>query len=1257
MKTFFSIIIMAFSLTAMSQNQYTKAWKQVDSLAAIGQSQSALDIVTSVYDKAKAANHSDQFLKASLYRMKLEADFGEDYFEKSIERTRLDIQSAKAPVKQILHSILAELYWDYYQENRWKILGRSETANFEPDDIKTWDLKKLVDACFENYTKSLSDKELLKTTAISTIDSILIKQANSEKFRPTLFDFLVHRAIDFYSSREAGITKPAITFLMDKAEYFSPSAGFASLEIISPDPFSFEFQALKLYQEIIGFHLGDKNPEALIDAELQRLSFVHEKSVLPEKDSLYLEALYKLESRFTNHPSSTEVSYAIATQLQGEIEEIIPYLSQEQPVNPISEKKKWDKKKAIDVCNAAISRFPESYGASNCQALIENIKLPTLSITGNYASVPGKPTLALVKYKNTAKIFLRLIKMDPEADRQFMLLPQDERLAKYRAMKPEKSWEQSLPDPGDYREHAAEIRLPATATGYYVLLASNNAAFSSASALVTSMNFWKTNISFLSRNNQGNTEVAVLHRETGQPLQGVKVQVYTSEYNPDQRKYTSIAGKTYVTDKTGMVTIPVKSTGKRYNSYNLAFTTKGDKLIPENYFMSYVNEPEIPRAVTQTHFFTDRAIYRPGQTIFFKGITLEKNADDVKIKPGYKTEVSFMDVNGQFIAKQLFTTNDFGSFSGSFTAPQGTLTGQMTIESRDGSVTVQVEEYKRPKFEVAFEPVKGLYKLGETITAKGKAIAYAGSTVADAKVTYRVVRQAHFPYWWWGWRGMPTSDQMEITNGETTTAADGSFSVTFEAIPDLSVDRSTLPVFTYTVYADVADINGETHSSETSISVGYKALLVNTDITDDINLEKGFKFSLSATNLNGEKQAVKGIVTISKLRKPGQVYFSRKWQRPDQFTMTKAEFEKDFPGEVFKDEDDISTWPLEKTVFSTGFDSGSDSVFKPLNALTPGMYLVEIKTKDAFGEEVLYKKYFNTFDPKSTKTEAVSPAFFTLLTPKVEPGQDAKFVISTPFKKAYLVYEVLFKDKVVNREILTLNNEQKLISIPVKEEYRGNFAINLTFVLNNRSFLLSSIITVPYTDKKLDISFATFRNKLLPGQQEEWLLTIRDSKGEKAAAEMLAGMYDASLDAFMPHSWYFNIFRSGNNTMPWNDSQNFGTKISDLFYYPESIDFQEARQYDALNWFGFNYGYSGPLMMKSRAFSDSEVIEEMAVFNQDDLSGSALNDEKRNDGSKNMVPDTPQNQNKGYISQEGKISQIRKDFNETAFFYPQLSTN
>ena len=1264
MKAFFSILILAFSLMAMSQNQYSNEWKQVDSLATIGQSQTALEIVTRIYNQSKAASQADQFLKASLYRMKLEADFQEDNFEKGIARTQLEIQSAQTPVKQILHSVLAELYWRYYQQNRWKVLDRSETANFATDDIKTWDLKKLVTACMENYFLSLTESDLLKKTAISTFDSILIKQKDSQKFRPTLFDFLAHRAIDFYSSTEAGLTKPATTFLMDKAEYFSASAEFASLNITSPDAFSFEFQALKLYQEIAGFHFNDKNPDALIDAELERLSFIHEKSILTEKDSLYLASLYKLESRFKNHPSSAEVAYEIAVQLNGNDDEAVPYLdNEEQITEPISEARKWDKKKAIEICNAAIKRFPDSFGANNCRSLIESIKQPSLSITTNYALVPGKPSLALVNFKNVTKIYLRLLKMNPETDRELKENEQNDRLEKYLSLKAEKFWEQALPDDGDFRNHSTEIRIPALPKGYYVLLASTDASFPAKSAIVTSNSFWETNISYLSRNdNKGKNEIVVLHRESGQPLARVKVQAFNREYNTITGKVENKAGDVFSTDKAGMITIPARNGNRRFNQFYLVFNFKGDRLITESYFSGYSYRNDEPKTVVQTRFFTDRAIYRPGQTIFFKGIVLERTGEEVKIKPVFKTEVSLYDANGQVNAKQTFTTNDFGSFSGSFTAPQGVLTGQMTIRSETGAVSVQVEEYKRPKFEVTFEPVKGSYKLGETITAKGKATAYAGSTVSDAKVTYRVVRQAHFPFWGWGWRGMPRSAEMEIANGQTVTGGDGSFTIIFEAIPDLSVDRKTDPVFTYTVYADVADINGESHSSETGISVGYKALLVKTDIADDINLEKEVQFSLTTTNLNGEKEAASGTIIISKLQKPNQVLYSRKWARPDKFAMTKAEFEKDFPGEIYNNEDDATTWPIEATVFSANFKTPVDSLFKVGNAMQAGMYVIEIKTKDAFGEDVEYKKYFNTFQPKSSKTEAVSPVFFTLLTPVAEPGEEVKFVIGIPVNKANVIYEILLKGKVISRQIINLNNEQKLISIPVKEEYRGNFAISLAFVKNNRSFLISKVITVPYSNKKLDISFATFRNKLLPGQEEEWQLTLRDSKGEKAVAEMLAGMYDASLDAFVPHNWSFDIFNSYYGTQSWNDNQCFGAVAGEQFYSFEPKYNSTSREYDQLNWFGLNFGYSGGGIrirgMKSEAMYSVKANENLMNM---DIAAPKILDTNGN-AADQKIKFKPPIITDEYVAEENIVIepqpiQIRKDFNETAFFYPQLATN
>ena len=1264
MKSIFIILISLLSLNSMSQNSFSREWEQVDSLSHLGQSQTALDLVIRIYDQTKVANQSDQFVKASLYRMKLEGDFKEDYYENTIERTELEIQSAKAPVKQILHSIVAELYWQYYQNNRWQILDRSQTANFELKELKTWDLKKIVSACMENYHLSLIDKNLLKNTALSSYSAILIKQDNSQKFRPTLFDFLAHRAIDFYSSSEAGLTKPANTFLMNDVHYFSPLNQFATINITSPDSMSFEFQALKLYQEVISLHLNDKDPTPLVDVELERLSFVHQKSILPEKDSLYLDALHQLENQFKTHPSSTDVSYQIAVQLNNDNEQVIPYFDQSRTNLAVRDSNKWDKKKALEICNEAIKRFPDSVGAKNCRSLIENIKQATISITTSYATIIGKPSLALVNYKNVPKVYFRLLKIDPKVDRELQQNVQNEqqvRLEKYLSIQPVTIWEQSLPDDGDYRNHSAEIKLPAMPSGYYILLSSLDASFPSKLALVTSNSFWSSNISYLSK---GNNEFMVLDRESGQALAGVKVQAFYRDYNSNARKFESKAGDRYMSDQSGMLIIPQKKELKnRNNESYLVFKSKNDQLMTEYFYSWYsVDEPE-PQAIVLTHFFTDRAIYRPGQTIYFKGIVLERKGKDAKIKTRFKTEVTFYDNNGQVISKQNLTTNDFGSVAGSFTAPQGVLMGEMSIRNESGNVSVRVEEYKRPKFEVSFEPVKGSYKLGEMITAKGKATAYAGSTVSTAKVHYRVVRQARYPYFWGDWRSMPRSPEMEITNGDTVTASDGSFAVKFKAIPDLSVDRKTNPVFSYTVYADVADINGESHSSETTVSVGYKALLIKTDLPHEVNLEKGFQFSLSTTNLNDEKEAASVNIQIFQLRKPDEVLYSRKWQRPDRFTMTKRKFEKEFPGEVYNNEDDTTLWP-KKSVYTASFNTPADSLIKAGKVFKSGMYLIEIKTKDAFGEEVAYQKYFNAFEPQSGKTEAVSPLLFNLLTPTAETGQDVQFLIGTPVKKATIFYAIMQQDKVLSRVILHLDREQKLISIPVKEEYRGNFSINLTMVKNNRIFMISKLVTVPYTNKKLDINFATFRNKLLPGEEEEWQITLRDSKGEKAVAEMLAGMHDASLDAFVPHNWAFNIFNSYYDSRSWNDNQSFGIRMGEQFNYPETGLSYFEHLYDRLNWFGFDDGYSGgrPIRMyKSGSVMAMDGISAMVVNDAVSTNSRQVADVEVATLSnvsieKNMAVPGIQIQ-PAKKTPEPPVIQIRKDFNETAFFYPQLATN
>lgn len=1254
MKTIFTFLILIFSLTVMSQNSYKHQWEQADSLEKLGQSQSALDVVINIYDQSKTKGEASDFIKSSLMRMKLESDFQEDYFEKSIERTQAEILTAAEPVKQILHSVLAELYWRYYQNNRWQILDRTETAGFENTDIKTWDLRKLVSKCIENYTLSLENKDFLKSTAISDYNVVLIKTEETRNLRPTLFDFLAHRAIDFYKSSEAGLTKPANTFVPAQAELFAASAEFTSQLLKTNDNFSFEYQALKLYQEVIGLHLYDKNPEALIDAEISRLEYVYSISVNPAKDSLYVAALSGMFSRYKNHPSATEIAFEIAVQLNDDGENSAIYYDTDfEELTAISSAKKWNKKRAVEICDEAISLFPDSFGAENCRIFKARILKPTLSITTNYASAPGKPSLALLTYSNNKTLFFRLLRVDATTDRSLLEMQEEIRFSKYLIMPVEKSWKQELPDAGDYRVHSAEIKIPELKPGHYVLLASNDETFSINSGILNSNSFWISNISYLSsENTEGGNEIRVLNRMDGNPMEGVFVQVFYKEYNSRLRKYETQSGPKYISDENGMLRIPASDNARNGRQYNLLFSHKNDSLIPENSFWSNAYPTGDNQSIVRTHFFTDRGIYRPGQTIFFKGLVVESTGEEVQLKTKFAQEVTFYDVNRQAIAKQTLFTNDFGSYSGSFVAPKDVLTGYMEISCETGSTSIQVEEYKRPKFEVKFEPVRESFKLGQTIIARGKAMAYAGSPVSDAVVSYRVVRETLFPFYW-GWRGAVRGEEVEIANGETVTSTDGSFDITFEALADYGIEQDENQFFTFTVTADVTDVNGESHSSTSGISAGYKSLLVKTDVPDEVNLSKSFSFKLLTTNLNNEKQPANGSFKISQLVTPDRVYFDRKWARPDTFVMSKASFEKDFPGEVYNNENDVTTWPVKSEIFSTTFATPADSAFTINDLKEPGMYVLEFKTTDIFGEAVTYKKYFRAYDAKPGSVNTISPVSFTLLQQKAEPGETIQFILGTSLKKVNVQYEIVSKDKIVQRETLVLNREQKLISVPVKEEYRGNFAINVSLVINNRAFVFDRLITVPHTDKDLDISFSTFRNKLLPGQDEEWQITIRDHKGEPAAAEMLAGMYDASLDEFAVNHWYLNIYKYYYRTFGWSANQCFGTGNGRILYHPDNTGYPRSHTYDQLNWFGYSWGNSGRMLRS--AMPAAMANEKSSMESEDMVFDSEMTVDKME--SKSVTDYSVAEITKPAAGNNATPVQIRKDFNETAFFFPQLATN
>jgi hypothetical protein len=1258
-------------------SSYEKEWKKVDSLTNKGLTRSALEVVTGIYKKAKEENNASQFVKAIIHKMKLESYVEEYNAVKALNDLQEEAKSAKYPVKPVLHSILAETYWQYYQQNRWKFYERTSTTNFKNDDISTWSLDQLIDQVIKQFDLSLQNPDSLKRTPLNIYDDILVQQDGSRKFRPTLFDFLAHRAVDFYSNQEPDITRPAYKFELNSPAYFLPADDFIKQNITSKDTMSIKFFAIRYLQELVAFHAKDENPEALIDADLRRLSFVNTYSTVEIKDSLYLGALQSLESKYAKNPASSEISYAIANV----------YFSRGSQYDPLKgDEHRWDKKRAREICSSIAQKFPGSFGAQQCLALESKIIEKSVELQLEQAGPPNKPTRGLLGFKTLSKIYVRIAKSD--ADKYSKAKDYDynrDLLADYLKLPVVKEWEIALPDEGDYQKHTAEIKIPELPLGHYIVLISSGKEFSIKKNAVGYAPCWMTNISYVHRMVEGGDyDFTVLHREDGSPLKGLIAQMWFQKYNYSSRKYEYVKSSKFTADANGYFRVPA---GDDYRNFYLEFMNGDDRFSTENSFYQYKYYDNPKYRTIRTFFFTDRAIYRPGQTIHFKGIVLKTDGEKNEIKPNHSATVTFYDVNNQEVSHLDLVSNEYGTFSGTFTAPAAALNGQMYISDGFGTSYFSVEEYKRPKFEVTVNPVKGTYRPDDDVKVEGVAKAYAGSRIDHAEVKYRIVRNASFPYWWYWWRGYPTSAEMEITNGVTTTNDTGGFVVNFKAIPDLSIAKKYSPTYTYTVYADVTDMNGETHSSEGYVLVGYTALKLGIDVPSTINNNEDQKFAISTTNLNGEFEPVKGKVEIYKLKDPGRSFRSRVWAKPDKFLMSKEDFYKDFPLDLYDDESNMYKWEKGEKVLNTDFDTQKSKellIPKP-SAWKPGTYMMEAVTRDRFGEEVKDIKYFTVFSTKENKVPSSVLDWFSAIKVNGEPGEKAQLLIGSG-EKVNILYEIEHKQGVASRQWLSIDNAQQSIEIPIEEKHRGNFAYHFLFVKNNRVYQHDGVINVPYTNKELDIQFETFRNKLTPGQMEEWKLKLKGKKGEKVAAEMVATLYDASLDAFRPNNWYFSIYNTYYSSLNW--TSNYAFRPVNLVLHSDNWNtymVSPFRGYDYLNWFGyyFNdynyYGYdyavdemvvTGNSAPPPPPSPDEESEKKADEDGNRDKSGNTFgwsSGKLKNTEQTKFVPPVVADETTTIATGESLQSQtngkdmtdvkVRSNFSETAFFFPHLQTN
>ena len=1255
------------TLPAVHSPSWQKEWKQVDSLSDRGLPKSAIEIVDRIYKTSKSGKDTPQFIKAIIYKIKLNSFFSEDFLVSAIRDLETEVKQAQEPTKQILQSILAEVYEKYYENNQYRFHDRTRLDPVKTDSLQTWDLNTLMKVIYRNYLASLENSQLLQSLPVSAYKAIIeIPEPGFDKrspepdfekvivFRPTLYDFVANRALEFFTSSAGPKNSSAFGFCIDKAMYFKPADEFIKLILPTGDSLSQNLQALKIYQGLVSFHINDKDPAAFVDADLARLAFVNEKAVTGNKDSLYLDALKKSEIRLKGSPWSASISFAIARFYHS------------QGCNTANNTgHQYDFNQALEICEVTSKRFPDSEGAKDCRILANTIRNNELEIKNEAVVSPGTPSLALISYKNMKNVYLRLYAIDREVwESGKEKLKKEERINLLATQQARKSWQQALPDFGDYRNHSVEVVLPETTAGFFVILACSDTSFSNSSKLITYSDYTVSSLNYISRHNRdGSIGLYIFSRDKGFPLGGVTVESWFRNYNYQTNSWESKKIRSLTSDNNGFVTLPPLDKGAKFNNLYCKLISAGDVLLTESFYQSPVS-PVAEKAIKQTTFFTDRAIYRPGQTVYFKGILIEKKGERTRLLPNETTLVRFTDANGRMISEKSFTTNDFASFNGSFIAPSDVLPGQMSISNESGNVSISVEQYKRPTFEVSFDPLEGNYKLGEPLVVKGKAMAYAGNAVSRAEVKYRVVRSARFPYWERWFIPFPSSPETEISNGMVKTNNDGSFSFSFIAIPDYSVPRPDKPVFDFTITTDVTDIGGETQSSEQTVTVGYQSLLLSVNAPGKFNLLTDSLMKFKAVNLNGKSTPLILAVTINKLRVPEQVFMKKFWDRPDTSLIPEKQFNELFPYFSYGNQDDTNTWKRSESFLNKAINLVSDSVINiknytdnagKLQGLQAGVYEILLSADDPFHEKVSLKRFLTVYDPGSAALPASPVNWFVPLKTSAKPGDTASFLIGSKEKNVDMMFEIFKGDSLFSRKWISLSNEQLQIKVAVLESYRGNFSVNFVFSKFNRIFQDSKLIQVPYADNKLNIVFETFRSNLVPGAKEEWKINISSADKKPVSAEFLASMYDVSLDAFRANTWSFDIATKFFGTNPWNTGGSSLLRSASVSASLPSAGYSE-HQYPQLNWFHIDYfgGRRYPMMLKSGQMNRTGLMDEKAVMG---MAGGVSPDATPPPESQVVAGISAPSEEKPKVPPSQPMLQLRKDFRETAFFYPVLVTD
>lgn len=1027
---------------------------------------------------------------------------------------------------------------------------------------------------------SLKDKDRLLLIPVEKLRPMVrVGEASKRYFRDNLYNLLARRAIQImqqYRWQAAAKANQTNSLPADMTDMDQ----FVTYQFVPVSDCDLTAAVMQTYQSLLKAYDTETEREGWLLTGIDALNYLYRNFSGNFSNDVCQQELRKWIHTYPAVKTVPEAYLALAQFLQYQNNQV----------------------ERLRIVREGIAGYPRYEGINQLKNIEKEILNASLSLEIATA-YPGEQQSVKVNYKNLTGITLQLYKVNLPVTSAVLQNRTTHFESKYARLQREEHF--SLKPTTDYLNVDTTLTIQAPQAGIYFLKAVPDGKKGVSDGTLMNVTALKTIYRPLP---DGTLELVVVDAVSGQPVSEAEVTIYTEKgggYSPQQ---------TYQADKQGTLKLDFLNSNKYwYNAH-----TAADNAMPilnlwkNDYYYKESKRKEV------LQLFTDRSIYRPGQTVYVSGLAYEMEKDSTRVLADKKYTVSLYDANNNETGKVEVRTNGFGSFSGQFVLPSPCLTGYFSLRAADTSVSFKVEEYKRPTFDVTFEPVKVEYQVGDSIEVVGMAKTFAGAPVQNARVHYNISRS-----YAWVWRFMGRGSAR--WEGEAMTDEDGKFSVPVHFEIDSDRRESPLWYYTYNIQADVTDGAGETQQANLSLPLGSTSMVLNMDnLPDNLVKEKKLEIKLTAMNLSGEPV-----------------------DTPVTYQVVEMEEQKD--GQEKEG----------RKVLTGTVEANKSFVPEAIYALPSGNYRLKLSAKDTQGRECTASKNFLLFSLNDKRPPFVITDWFYQDGLEFDAASPATVYIGSSEKNVYLLYDVFAGNKRLESKRIELSDSVVSFRFPYKKEYGDGILVSMAFVKDGRLYSHNARIMKPAPEKKLQLKWTTFRDKLRPRQQEEWKLTVLYPDGSPAEAEMLATMYDASLDKiYSAHKLDFGVdFHYVVPLTYWNTSY-----MRNAYLY---VDFPLKRlravplEYSELiipstgRMEAMVVGYGGsPRATLAGALKIRGRSAANAVMNQEAVTDMVLQEEMVETSAQEKVEMGSSEE----LAETGDI-QIRENFAETAFFYPQLRTN